>query len=89
MGKCKKIDFDEDYAVNVAIIVYKQLYGEEYSADDFIVDDERFGTLCWHVRIDRLKEGAPFNAIAPFIDDMPKGLVIDKNNGAILINLGE
>lgn len=81
----KKIDFDEDYAINVAIIVYKQLYGKEYSADDFIVDDDGiFGPLCWNVSLGPFSK--PFNGI---IDDMPKGLVIDKNNGAILINLGE
>ena len=81
----EKIDFDEDYTVNVAIIVYKQLYGAEYSADDFIVDDDGiFGPLCWNVCLGPFSK--PFNGI---IDDMPKGLVIEKNNGAILINLGE
>lgn len=87
LPEAEEIHYNEDYAINVAIIVYKQLYKKEYSADDFIVDDNgRFGSLYWHVRIDVLKAGKQFNGV---IDERPKGLVIAKNNGAIVINLGE
>lgn len=83
----KEIQYNEDYAVNVAIIIYKQLYKKDYSADDFCVkDDSRFGPLCWNVALDPLKNNTPFNCV---IDESPKGLVISKNNGAIVVNLGE
>lgn len=78
----KEIKFDENYVVNVAIIVYKQLYGKEYSADDFIVSDTgKFGSSNWNVFLDK-----PFDGV---IYDGGKGLVINKKNGAIVMNLGE
>lgn len=83
----KKINYDEDYAIDVAVIVYNQLYNNEYSYEDFIADDNgRFGTLCWNVRLNPLKDYEQFNGI---LDESPKGLVISKENGAILANLGE
>lgn len=83
----KEIQYNKEYAIDVAIIIYKQLYKKDYSADAFCVkDDSRFGPLCWNVYLDPLKDNKPFNGV---IDESPKGLIISKNNGAIVINLGD
>ena len=76
----EKIEFDEDYAINMAINLYEQIYGKKYSKEDFCVDDIYWINTCWNVCLKSTKKQ---------YSDEPKGLVIDKNNGGILVNLGE
>ncbi len=76
----KEIKYDEDYALNAAIIIYKQLYGVEYNKDDFIVENIKWVKPSWNVY---LKSPTKQNI------KEHRGIIIDKGDGGVLVNFGE
>lgn len=87
----KEIIYDENYAVNIAIVIYEQLYDKTFSKDDFTVSDDTFLWLdvpCWRVCLNERAIHKQFvNEISTF--DAPLGLLIYKKTGTVLMNNGE
>ena len=87
----KTIAFDENYAKDVAIIVYKQFYNKEFSYDDFIVEDLEREAVYHNVYLNPqlYRKFLNLNDGDLEVYDGHNGLLIDKDNGAIVINFGE
>ncbi len=76
----KEIKYDEDYALNASIIIYKQLYGVEYNKDNFIAENIMWVKPSWNVYLK--------NTTKQNIKEY-RGIIIDKDNGGVLVNFGE
>ncbi len=89
----KEIIYDENYAVNISIKIYEQLYNKTFSKDDLDVSDESFFGFdipCWRVclNVSALVELNKFKDVSSTFD-APTGLLIYKKTGAVMVNNGE
>lgn len=84
-----EINYDEQYAVSVAIVIYEQLYNKKYLPKDFIVENKEFGEYgsVWNVYLKETRQ--KFIDNDNIIYDGITGLFISKENGGILVNIGE
>ncbi len=87
--KGKEIKYDEEYALNVAVIVYERLYNKKYSSNDFAVEDVEFKDCdnVWNVYLKETRNNIIGNG--DIVYDGLTGLLISKENGGILVNFGE
>ncbi len=80
----ERIEYDEEYAVKLAAIVYSQMYGKEYSEDDFYIEskDDFSGNPCWVVKSKEVMD--TYTSALAFHDNFLERLFIDKKCGAIV-----
>ena len=76
------IEYDEDYAVNYAVMFYNMQYGKTFKAEDFEVKEYSFGDRikCWQVFLKRTHTFSEFDF---------DGLTISRDNGGVLIFNGD
>ncbi|MCD8090592.1 MAG: hypothetical protein LUD81_08250 [Clostridiales bacterium] len=80
--------YDERYALRLAAVTYEQMYGKEYSEDDFYIEAHNFPKRCWVVRSKEAVE-AGFKEKGIGCYRLPVGLFIDRESGEIITYIEE
>lgn len=85
-------DYDEDYALNVAVIIYNRVYNQQFTKNDFYIDSADFtndNKNVWHIYLKKNYDEFIAKLSNDMMYDKSQGLYIDKNCGAIIANCGE
>lgn len=87
----KYFEYDEEYALQIAMIIYNRTYNKKFSKSDFIIENSSFAKNknVWKVCLKEPHDEFYSKKTVDTIYDGHNGLYIDKTSGAVIATCGD